>query len=386
MTPAAEVAFAPDAAPARPRKREGYLFSPTMDFLCLGGGSLILIAVVTIGVPEAVRLPTMVAIAVLVHFINSPHFAHSYQIFYRGYAAKAFAWSTPPVLRARYVFAGLVVPVLLVAFFAAGVAWKDATFLGYGLNIMGIFVGWHYVKQGYGMIVVDSVLKKNFFNETEKRMLLANSYAVWVAVWLHVNHTLKSRDLWGLETYTIPFPTAVVIAATVLAALTSIGAVIAIMARRHVRTGRPFPLSGATAYFAALYVWLLASWLDPIVVMVVPVFHSLQYQIVVWRFELNRQRGLQPDGTDPQRPARRWDTPRGRFALFSVLGILSGYIGFWSLPQFLDRFVDYDKGVFGATLFMFLFWVFINVHHYFLDSVMWRRENPDIGRYLFAAR
>jgi hypothetical protein len=30
-----------------------------------------------------------------------------------------------------------------------------------------------------------------------------------------------------------------------------------------------------------------------------------------------------------------------------------------------------------------MFWIFINVHHYFLDNVMWRRENPDTGKYLF---
>ena len=34
-------------------------------------------------------------------------------------------------------------------------------------------------------------------------------------------------------------------------------------------------------------------------------------------------------------------------------------------------------------LFLFTVWIFINVHHYFLDSVMWRRENPDTRLYLF---
>lgn len=30
-----------------------------------------------------------------------------------------------------------------------------------------------------------------------------------------------------------------------------------------------------------------------------------------------------------------------------------------------------------------LFWVFINVHHYLLDTVMWRKGNPDVKRHLF---
>ena len=37
-------------------------------------------------------------------------------------------------------------------------------------------------------------------------------------------------------------------------------------------------------------------------------------------------------------------------------------------------------GVFGPTLFAFLFYIFINVHHYLLDNVMWGRGNPDIQK------
>jgi hypothetical protein len=33
---------------------------------------------------------------------------------------------------------------------------------------------------------------------------------------------------------------------------------------------------------------------------------------------------------------------------------------------------------------VFLFYIFINVHHYFLDNVMWRRGNPDVQKHLFA--
>ena len=30
-------------------------------------------------------------------------------------------------------------------------------------------------------------------------------------------------------------------------------------------------------------------------------------------------------------------------------------------------------------------WTFINLHHYFIDSVTWRRENPETRRHLFGA-
>ena len=48
--------------------------------------------------------------------------------------------------------------------------------------------------------------------------------------------------------------------------------------------------------------------------------------------------------------------------------------------------MPYDHQAFNGTLFLFMFWIFINVHHYFLDNVMWRRENPETGKYLFGRR
>ena len=46
--------------------------------------------------------------------INYPHFAHSYQIFYSNYRQKAFGPDTDRILRYRYIFAGIVVPVGLI--------------------------------------------------------------------------------------------------------------------------------------------------------------------------------------------------------------------------------------------------------------------------------
>lgn len=359
-----------------------YLFNPVVDFLCLGGGSLIVLATLAMAAPKSWIAPVSMVAFLLAHVVNNPHFAHSYQIFYRGYAAKAFGWATPAPLRARYIIAGIIVPVLLVAFFGIAVARGNIMLLGAGINIMGFFVGWHYVKQGYGMIIVDSVLKKNLFSTAEKRALLINAYAVWATSWLYINHTVKTSNFWGLESIAFDVPLPLVIVSGALTMLSSIGALIAIAHRRRYATGRPFPVAGAAAYIASLYVWLLVGRVDPMLLLIVPLFHSLQYLVVVWRFELNRQNARPRSDTQTQ----AWHAPAVRFTLFAVMGLFLGYMGFWGLPTFLDRIVGYDKALFGGTLFLFLFYIFINVHHYFMDNVMWRRENPEIGRHLFTSR
>jgi hypothetical protein len=369
-------------APARSR----YLFSPIFDFLCLGGGSLFVLGIIALLVPPSSTAIVAVTMMVLAHFVNNPHFAHSYQIFYGGFATKAFSWTTPPALRVRYILAGIIVPLALVTFFATTILRGHVVMLGFGINLMGFLVGWHYVKQGYGMIIVDAVLKKNYFSDQEKQVLSLNAYAVWIMSWLYVNHTIHQQNFFGLKGFVFDVPTAMLMMVAVIAALTGLVTFLVILRkgrdRRHV-----FPWAGTAAYIAALYVWLLAGRINPMLLLVIPFFHSLQYMIVVWRFQLNRERAEQdgsPAGTKAKH--RAWDTPGLRLALFSLLGVLFGYLGFWFLPQSLDRTVDYDRSLFGASLFMFLFWIFINVHHYFLDNVMWRRENPAIGKYLFAAR
>lgn len=100
--------------------------------------------------------------------ISSPPLRPFLSIFYRNFDNKSFGKAYPASLRTRYVIAGIVAPLALIAFFAFAAAGDSARLLGFGLNIMLFFVGWHYVKQGYGMIIVDSVLKKNFFAAREK--------------------------------------------------------------------------------------------------------------------------------------------------------------------------------------------------------------------------
>ncbi|MEO5730684.1 MAG: hypothetical protein ABI134_30250, partial [Byssovorax sp.] len=36
----------------------------------------------------------------------------------------------------------------------------------------------------------------------------------------------------------------------------------------------------------------------------------------------------------------------------------------------------------GDTPYLAAIFVFVNIHHYFMDTVLWRRENPET-RYLF---
>ncbi|HZF43758.1 MAG TPA: hypothetical protein VEZ48_10150 [Sphingomonadaceae bacterium] len=335
--------------------------------------------------PEAeYREELAVLMLLFAHAINHPHFAHSYQIFYRGYGAKAFRGSLGKEMQARYLFAGLIAPILLLAFFAYGIFAADARLLGYGANIMALAVGWHYVKQGYGMLMVDAALKRRFLDDRTKKIALLNCYLVWFAAWVSVNVAMSKHDMWGLAYYSFAVPQPLLILTSVAAAV-STAALVWTLAAQWKKKGS-LPANGVMAYGVSLYLWLLFVHVDPLWALVVPALHSLQYLTVVWRYQLNYETAqLARDDYKKQSIVRAvfGTNPAAHMSVFVLYGALLGYLAFWGIPILAQATLRYDQHAIPGLLFLFASWIFINVHHYFLDNVMWRRENPDTKLYLF---
>jgi hypothetical protein len=70
----------------------------------------------------------------------------------------------------------------------------------------------------------------------------------------------------------------------------------------------------------------------------------------------------------------------------SVWGLVLGWIGFTGLPLLFHASLSPDPTLFGPAVFVFIFVMWINIHHYFIDNVIWRRDNEDVQKYLFAPR
>src|SRR5688572_18021450 len=319
--------------PVTKTESSSYLFGPISDFLLLGGGSLIVLGIIRAFTPvESKEFALLITLA-FANVINHPHFANSYQIFYRDFGKKLTSY--PDGLRKRYFIAGIVVPIVLISFFASAIILEAPRVLGTGANLMFFFVGWHYVKQGYGMAMVDAVLKRSFFADTEKKTLLWNSYAVWIFSWCLINYLLSGSDnrYFGINYLAIPVPLAIVVLTGIVSAFMTVRAGSMLWSRSG--EGKSIAWNGLVAYGVSLYAWLLLR--DPIVLLWIPLFHSLQYLAVVWRFEYNRSNATESS-----------IRPNIRFALFIALGLGLGYLGFWIVPNWLDANVSYSKELFGS--------------------------------------
>ena len=379
-----ETAYSTSAAPATAAKRapRRYLHSRWIDFLTLGGGSLIVMGAMAALYPrtEEARLALTATTLFLCHFVNHPHFAHSYQLFYRGFMNKAF--SQQSVLRLPYQIAGIAVPAAIVVFFAVAIAAGSAPLLGLAANVMFFTVGWHYAKQGYGILMVDAAHNNTRFEAGARQRLLCNTHLTWVTFWLLSNNAFAAHHYWGLTYLMFDTPDSLLVAM-----LTAVAVSTFLVGRDFYlkwRAERSLPANGLVAYTVAIYIWLPVGLIDPVLLLIVPMFHSLQYLSVVWRYQINVESAEHGQRTVLGEGRINWlrTAPAG-LARFAFIGGLLGAAGFWWAPEFLDTRSGYDRAVFGASAFLFMGWTFINIHHYFLDNVTWRRENPDTRRHLF---
>jgi len=373
-------------SPEKMQPRTGVLFHPIVDFLCLGGLSLVVLPLLLALPPMDGLYAQVVTVSLVLNYVlNQPHFAHSYQLFYVNFGQKAFGRDYAPMLRARYVVAGIIVPAGLIIFFIVSIAIGDPQILGNGGNLMLFLVGWHYVKQGYGMIIVDSVLKRRFFTQSEKKILLINAYSCWILYWLLLNWMFSEHNLWGLTYYTFAIPTTLVYAVAGITVLTT-AAMLYMLFKKCLSKKNSLPFNGVVAYIATLYAWVLIGFLNPLLLLMVPAFHALQYLAVVWRYRLNLDRARPDAAEKPNQKLLARTVPSkalARFLGFAASGFVLGYIGFHGAPMLLSSVVSYDQEIFGSMMIFFIFWTFFNVHHYFLDNVIWRRGNPDVQKHLF---
>ena len=345
--------------------------SPFWDFIFVGGLTFFFLPLfVFYDLSPFVIGVIGVTIYALTFVFDNPHFMTSYQLMYEDFFKKIGSGNTI-FSRGRYFFSGVIVPVLLLGFYGYsyfyGVENNSSLMLGHAVNVMLFFVGWHYVKQGYGVLMAFSVRQRLFLSEIEKKIILYNSYAVWIAVWLFYNRNptidFKQYFFMDISPVYIPFDGSLF----VFAALVTTLLVLFLFIRRIY--SRTVAWNGWVGYLCAVYLWMIVLHFNSQFLMVVPVMHSLQYLLFSGKISFEKRR----NPTD-QKVEGFW----GFVAISGILGILS----LWMVPVLLDMFVPYNHDIFGPIMFMMMFVVFISIHHYFIDFAIWRKDNPEM-KYLY---
>ncbi|MDP9000853.1 MAG: hypothetical protein M3O46_12160 [Myxococcota bacterium] len=313
------------------------------------------------------------------YVINDPHFAVTYLLFYRHGLSRAFDGSFSAAQRARYLVAGVVVPLTLAIWAIAALATKSAVTLGFMIQLMFLLVGWHYVKQGFGVMIVLAARRGVRFGRGERATILAHCFAGWAYAWASPTDAGTEVEEKGVVYTTLAHPrwledlTHVVFLSTALLLLV-------VLVQKWRREGRLPPLTPLTALLVSIWSWSIYSSVDPLVVYVIPALHSMQYLYFVWLLKGNEAR---------EREGPPWFemSARVRMGILAASALGLGWFLFRGAPSALDdmlvpRRVRLSGAALGATPYFAAIYAFVNGHHFFMDYVIWRRDNPET-KYLF---
>ena len=349
----------------------GSVLEGPLAMLLIGGGSMILLALMSVSLkPESPVASIGWWVFSLSFIVNFPHFLVSYQMLYVDFGARLLK-------ERRLVWAGIVVPVILVGILTTAFISQSATLLGYMAASMYFFVGWHYVKQIFGGITVSNAMTGFSFNATERNVLKANLFSLWAISFLIPNIGEHNYIQDGILYGALNLPAWPLDGAYLILGVSGVG-VLALTVLKYIREGQ-WPSPTAVVCFLTIYAWYLPALGHPMFMHLVPFFHSLQYLIFVYLFRRNKVAASIEQAATPLARRRQVVGLYGYLAVPFITGAFFMYI----LPRALDQLHLADAQIFGPTPAYFCFIIFINVHHYFIDNVLWRGTNPDMKKYLF---
>ncbi|MEJ7732470.1 MAG: hypothetical protein WKG00_25105 [Polyangiaceae bacterium] len=307
--------------------------------------------------------------------LNDPHFAVTYLLFYKDARARALGEAFAPRQRARWWVAGVLVPIALAAWAAVALATRSAPLLGWMVQLMFFLVGWHYVKQGFGVLTVLSARRGVRWSDRERRVVLAHCFAGWAYAWASPADAGRLVEEKGVVYRSLAHPLGVesVTFALFLASAAALGAT---LVRKWHRERRPPPLAPLCGLLVTVWLWTVYSAADPLMRYLVPALHSVQYLYFVWLLRRNEARASEGPPLFG-RPAAV------QVGFLAASAVLLGWVVFRGGPSFLDdvlavssqrRLATMDD--LGPTPYFAAVFVFVNIHHYFMDTVIWRRDNP----------
>lgn len=373
----------PEGVPLEPKS---HLLSSSLDLWAAGLGSILVLALSFLLIEKSASTNSLGWTAYYLGFvINWPHFVMSYQLLYAN-TRKSFR-------KPQFLWAAFLCPLLLAGSFVWIMSQGSAQWMEWMIRLMFLSVGWHYAKQSFGISLVFCHFKKYRLSTGFKRALKASLIGTWLLNWSISNKALHAHDFYGF-TYT-QLGISPVIGYTFYAFLAlSVLAVIYYGLRHYFKTGMT-PPKAAVITWVAMILWYLPVLYHPAFFLFVAFFHSLQYILFVSAYRKEKVlheellRASSQDESFAVSSEKEQAPPQERLRQrvffrhlsFYALSIGLGYVIFLGLPNLLDGAFPQNQFSQGA-FFLASFTLFINIHHYFVDNVIWRKGFGDMQTYL----
>jgi hypothetical protein len=234
-------------------------------------------------------------------------------------------------------------------------------------NVMLFTVGWHYTKQVFGCMMVYAYFDRYALTPAQRTLTKWSLLSIWWLTFVYTNRNGSQFEFSQFRYYAFDLPDVAVPIATAVVALGFFGTLYAVFYRNYRDRGQ-LPSLNMVVPFVALYVWWLPmTRQNEFYFLLTPLFHSLQYLAFVYKME------------DTRLASVRHREVRGTAIVVGL--VVAGWLVFELLPNSADNVL----GTFRAWHMFFFFtaaMLFINIHHYFIDNVLWRFRDREVQQYL----
>lgn len=389
-------AIANKAQPSPQVNQRDYLFISRMaDFWMLGGLSILIWIPVyflqdKIGLAKSLALTIPTVSLTLAYLVNYPHFMASYKLAYM--QGKDFIVSN--WFQLLFVPSALIVTILISfnfwsssitdsgfvvfvngLFEAVGLRTRLGLYPNLGSEILGLLVvllyftvGWHYSKQTFGCMMVYAKLDNYRMGNIERNVLRYGLLSTWWVTWLYSNCSQGTYPFYGLNVFRLDLPYIWFQASYVIVSLMFFS--VAITFIRIYNRDKKLPSINFLVPMFALLIWHIPLFGNPQFFYILAFFHSLQYFPFVAKVEQTRYKTHNRPKTNI------------RLLLFFAIMLVLGFLSFDYVPSSFDQ-MNNSFSVLKVSFFMIAFLVFINIHHYFIDNVLWRFKNKEVRQLLF---
>jgi hypothetical protein len=327
------------------------LMGAAFDFFLLGPGATLAVSALFLALWAAGRPTAAAAVATTLSLlVLGPHYAATYRR----------AFFSLDVLRAHPVVT-LVAPIFLVA--GAALAVSSPRFGPWYFLAYVAWSGYHYSGQSLGIAMLFPLRQRARLDAREKRLLALPLYASWILSLIGLLRVGAGARNPAYSIVAEAFLPVHLSTAALLALLMPLAATFAgpiIVARERRRRGTPLPAM-SLAVLATQVVWFAIGVFHPFFnVVLVPVFHSLQYLALTGWHWTRGERG-------------------GRLAPFAAYVLSVLVLGLVINPGLLAIFVPNDSTPRTLSIAAAVISA-INLHHFLMDGRIWRMRERRVAQ------
>ena len=339
----------------------------------LGGGFSLLIAVAVIifgsistsSMDKALGFVSLYLATDLL--INSPHFMASYRILYS--KRKNFR---------KYPFVTIILPALAVLLLAylcywgptnatsettSGVA-QPTVMIAMGF-LAPVFLGWHYMGQSWGTTACFAYLSGFRMNPIHRKLIrfgflsLFAYHLTWACATMQLLETwLPQQDAGAYLMKALMSFCRVLVMVSFFAGLWGLW-LLSQEQKRSIPAAVWLP-------WVATYSWYVMVDIYPQAFFLLQIFHALQYLMFPARVEINEH---------------HTSRLQVHMLVYYVALIIIGYVAFeWTqVLEWTQLAAPSSTMILLGTATMMI----INIHHYFIDAVIWKIRDPEVRESLF---